>query len=386
VKKIAISATNPCHLYDLAKVLHARGALGAYFSGYPRWKLDPPPGFPLRAHSLRTLVTYGALRLPRRLRPAERRLFTWQDTGFDRAVSRDLVSGDGAMIHAMPGQALETFRAAKAAGMETCLNHASGPVRQQLRLVEAEYARVDLDASKLHRFDAAYFARESQEYALADWHCAASSVVRSQLEAEGVDPGRIWVVPYGADPARFHRPATSAAPRERRIIFAGQLTLRKGLRTLFDAFAEMAGDASTTLDCFGSIGTDIAADLAGVRNQHQIRLHGPVTQTRLAEEFRRASLLVLPSWEEAFGLVVPQALNCGLPCVVSDRVGAKDLIRHRQNGSVFPVGDATALAAEIDWWVNHPGAFNDTMHTWEEPAGQLLSYLTAQDLPSASPQ
>lgn len=386
MKKIAISATNPCHLYDLAKALHARGALSAYFSGYPRWKLAPPSNFPLRPHSFRTLVTYGALRLPRAVRPADRRLFTWQDAGFDRAVARDLAAADGAMIHAMPGQALETFRAAKAVGMETCLNHASGPVRQQLRLIEAEYARVGIEGRTLHRFDDAYFARERQEYALADWHCAASSLVRSQLEAEGVNPEKIWVVPYGADPAKFHRPIPAAAPRERRIIFAGQLTLRKGLRTLFDAFAEMGGDASTTLECFGPVGTDIAADLARVENQHQIRIHGPIAQTRLAEEFRRAAVLVLPSWEEAFGLVVPQALNCGLPCVVSERVGAKDLIRHRQNGSVFPVGDATALAGEIDWWVNHPGAFHDQMHTWEEPAGQLLSYLTAQDLPSASPQ
>ncbi len=373
--KIAISATNPCHLYDMAKALHRRGALGAYFSGYPRWKLSPPADFPLRPHSFRTLITYGVRRLPHAVRPADRHLFTWQDSGFDRAVARDLARTDGEVIHAMPGQALETFRAAKIAGVETCLNHASGPVRQQLRLVEAEYARVGIDAAKLHRFDEAYFAREREEYALADWHCVASSIVRAQLEAEGVDSARIWVVPYGADPGKFHRPSPSAGPREQRIVFAGQLTLRKGLRTLFDAFANLVKDTSATLECFGPLGSDIGADLGRLRDRRRVRIHGPVTQTRLADEFRRASMLVLPSWEEAFGLVVPQALNCGLPCLVSDRVGAKDIIRHRHNGSIFPAGDSDALAVEMRWWLEHGASFDDGLHTWEDPAERLLDRL-----------
>ena len=46
--KISISATNPCHLFAMAEELAARGALGAYYSGYPAWKLGAPPALPLR--------------------------------------------------------------------------------------------------------------------------------------------------------------------------------------------------------------------------------------------------------------------------------------------------------------------------------------------------
>jgi glycosyltransferase involved in cell wall biosynthesis len=81
---------------------------------------------------------------------------------------------------------------------------------------------------------------------------------------------------------------------------------------------------------------------------------------------------VLPSVEEGFGLVVPQALNCGCPCIVSDRVGARDYIRHRENGSVFPVGDAAALCAELLWWEQHPSRTHENF-TWTAGARTLIA-------------
>ncbi|MBV8585122.1 MAG: glycosyltransferase [Verrucomicrobia bacterium] len=56
---------------------------------------------------------------------------------------------------------------------------------------------------------------------------------------------------------------------------------------------------------------------------------------QLSEQMRQASVLVLPSLEEGFGLVVPQALACGAPCIVSESIGAKDLIEVRRNGSTL---------------------------------------------------
>jgi glycosyltransferase involved in cell wall biosynthesis len=78
--------------------------------------------------------------------------------------------------------------------------------------------------------------------------------------------------------------------------------------------------------------------------------------------------------------VVVQALNCGLPCIVSDRVGAGDLIAHRRNGSIFPAGDADALATEIAWWAEHPDAFQFRPHRWDEAARQLVGF-SAEAIP-----
>jgi hypothetical protein len=57
--RISIAATNPCHLYPLALELARADALGCYYSGYPAWKLDAPPAFPLRTSGRITASTHG---------------------------------------------------------------------------------------------------------------------------------------------------------------------------------------------------------------------------------------------------------------------------------------------------------------------------------------
>jgi len=369
--KISIAATNPCHLYPLARELAEAGALGCYYSGYPAWKLTNAGELPVRTHSLRTNIVYGLLKfVPERWRPGSRRLFRWQDHGFDRWVGAHLAECD--FIHAMPGQCLHTFRAARRLGIPTVLNHATGPVREWVRIMEPEYARVGLRLTDVCPYDGAYFAREDEEYALADWHCVASSVVREQLIGLGLDARRIWQVPYGADRRVFH-PEGAAAPKEFRIVFAGQVGLRKGLRTLLDALT-LAARPEWRMDFYGGVGGESQRDLDAYRGATALTFHGPVAPEALADAFRDGSVLVLPSLEEGFGLVVPQALNCGLPAIVSDRVGGKDFIQHRQNGSIFPVGDAAALAAELAWWAAHPARVAEEF-AWP-PAARLLMELS----------
>jgi glycosyltransferase involved in cell wall biosynthesis len=374
--QIAISATNPCHVYDLACALHAQNALGAFHSGYPRWKLKPPPGLPLRTHSWRTVITYAARRTPRRFRPADHTLFRWQDDGFDAAVARALRRTDGAFVHALPGQAWRTFESARLLGQKTVLNHASGPPRLQLEALAEEYARVGLPQGKFHGYNAAYREREDHEYQLSDFHCVASHIVRKQLISLGVPDEKIWVVPYGAERRRFCRPPAGAKRDPHRVVFAGQLTQRKGLRVLIEAAALVRQSIPITVGLYGPVLPDILPDLQRYASHTWLSWPGAVSQTELAEVFQKAAVLVLPSWEEAFGLVVPQALNCGLPCIVSDRVGAADVISNHLNGSVFPAGNAVALAEEIAWWIQNPPGMQIPELGWEIPAQQLIA-LTA---------
>jgi len=369
--KISISATNPCHLFAMARELHTLDALGTYYSGYPAWKLRADPALPVRTHSLRTNVVYGALKFfPEKLRPSSRSLFLWQDHGFDRWVGAHLAACD--FIHAMPGQALETFRAARRLGLQTVLNHATGPVREWVRIMRPEYARVGLRLEDAAPYDAAYFAREEEEYALTDWHCAASTIVRDQLITTGIARERIWVVPYGADEREFF-PATDA-PSDFRIVFAGQVGLRKGLKTFLDALA-LAGRETWRVDFYGAVLGEARPDLDAYQGRTPLEFHGPVSQAQLGDAFRRSSVLVLPSLEEGFGLVVPQALSCGVPCIVSDRTGARDLICPGENGAIIPTQNASALAAELAWWADRPHRLTETFR-WPEPARRLRALST----------
>lgn len=369
--KISISATNPCHLFPLAVELAKLDALGCYYSGYPRWKLPGSERLPIRAHSGRTNIVYGLLKyVPERYRPGSRSLFLWQDHGFDRWAGAHLAACD--FIHAMPGQCLHTFRAARRLGIRTVLNHATGPVRDWVRIMEPEYARVGLRLSEVCPYDDAYFAREEEEYALSDFHCAASAIVRDQLLARGIAKGRIWVVAYGAEQQIF-RPAetTPDAPQPFRIVFAGMVGLRKGLKTLLDALTLLDRD-DWQVEFYGAVLGEARTDLDSYRGRTSLKFHGAVSQAALADAFRAGSVLVLPSLEEGFGLVVPQALACGLPCIVSDRVGAKDLIRDGDNGSIFAVQNARQLADKLVWWSEHPRRVAEGF-AWADAARQLVA-------------
>ena len=246
-------------------------------------------------------------------------------------------------------------------GVRTVLNHATGPVHEWVRIMEPEYRRAGLRLAEVCPYDDAYFAREDREYALADFHCAASTVVRDQLLGLGIPPERIWLSGYGADADIFH-PRGRAAPGPFRIVFAGQVGLRKGIRDLLRAL-ELLHRPDWEMHFYGGVAPEAQADMAAYKGKTPLTFHGAVGQRELAEGFRQGSVLVLPSLEEGFGLVIPQALNCGLPCIVSDRVGGKDLIRHRENGSIFPCGDSNALAEELAWWWKQIGT------RWRRPTG-----------------
>jgi glycosyltransferase involved in cell wall biosynthesis len=76
-----------------------------------------------------------------------------------------------------------------------------------------------------------------------------------------------------------------------------------------------------------------------------IRFAGFLNQSQISRAYVASDALVLPSGGETWGLVVNEAMACGRPCIVSDRVGCgPDLVVPRETGSIFPLGDVEALA------------------------------------------
>jgi glycosyltransferase involved in cell wall biosynthesis len=241
--------------------------------------------------------------------------------------------------------------------------------------MEPEYGIAGLTLTDHSPYDRAYFEREEEEYALADYHCVASTVVREQLLALGISAHRIWLVPYGADPLTFTAARKPESDSTFRILFAGQVCLRKGIRTLFEALTKLSRP-DWRVDFYGARVREANTTILAYRGATPLCFHGPVRQEELAAAMRESTVLVLPSLEEGFGLVVPQAMNCGLPCIVSDRVGAKDLVRHRKNGSIFRVQDSDALATELQWWSSNRTR-TDESFDWTAPARRLIALTAA---------
>jgi glycosyltransferase involved in cell wall biosynthesis len=95
---------------------------------------------------------------------------------------------------------------------------------------------------------------------------------------------------------------------------------------------------------------------------------GFLNQSEMPNAYGATDCLVLPSDHgETWGLVVNEAMACGLPAIVSDRVGCHpDLIVPGETGAVFPCGDVEALAGLVRRFAADPDALRGMGHSAQE--------------------
>jgi glycosyltransferase involved in cell wall biosynthesis len=352
---VTILVTHPGrqHSHQAALALQKAGLLAGYWAGVPAleehgrlvprsiWRrLIPYAPVPLAPDRVRWAPWVPGLRratdrLPRRLAQeadlAACRLF-------DGWVAQGLRRSGATAVLACEISALSTFRAAKALGMTTLLDAPSIHWAAQDRL------HGTLDAPGLHR---RIVAVKEAEIALADHILTVSELARQTYLEAGIPADRVHAVPLGADLSLFRPEGTEEEPRDGFVfLFAGASIHRKGFDLLLDAFARIAAEVpDARLRVVGPHGD--AAHLLERHSGLPIEATGPTDQRGLAAEFRRADVLVLPSRNDSYAMVVTEALASGLPVIVSEMVGAKDLVRDGENGWIVPVGDAAPLAERM---------------------------------------
>ena len=182
---------------------------------------------------------------------------------------------------------------------------------------------------------------------------AAGSEARRYLVHYGLPADRIRIVPNTIDVAAFGRAADDARSRaaeirearglpERFVLFAGRLIEDKGILDLLQAQA-ILGDASLPLVVAGE--GRLESDVQAAEGVTHV---GFLQPDSLVELYALAEWTVVPSRREPWGVVVNEALACGSPVIVTDRVGAAaDLVVDGVNGRIVPASAPEALAAAL---------------------------------------
>src|SRR6202022_379212 len=141
-------------------------------------------------------------------------------------------------------------------------------------------------------------SRVLAEFEIADYFFVPSGYACEPFVAEGFPRERIFVVPYGVDLRHFH--VTPKEDARFRVLFVGQITIRKGIFDLLAAFAALKiTDAELVL--IGNIDPSIAHLLRPY--QHLFRHLPSVPKTELYRYYSNSSVMVLPSLADAFPLV-----------------------------------------------------------------------------------
>lgn len=193
------------------------------------------------------------------------------------------------------------------------------------------------------------FAANDEACAMADAVICASTFTRSSLAAAGsVAPAH--VVGYGVDLDVFTARSAAPAAKPLTVGFVGALSQRKGARYLLGALAALPkGAARLILYTRAAIDRDLIRGFASV----DVELRSGLSDTALAADIRRCDLVALPSIAEGFGLVILEAMACGVPVLCTTSTGGADFIRHRRNGLLIEPGSVAAIEQELAWALTH---------------------------------
>jgi glycosyltransferase involved in cell wall biosynthesis len=96
------------------------------------------------------------------------------------------------------------------------------------------------------------------------------------------------------------------------------------------------------------------ADAQRAPGGHGLVFHGSVGPDELRAAYRAASILILPTMCDGFGMVVSEALAHGLPVITTRNAGAADLVTDGASGYILPAGDVEGLARTLQWCLDHP--------------------------------
>lgn len=210
--------------------------------------------------------------------------------------------------------ALALLRHAKAAGWRTVLGQIDPGPREE-RIVQEEHRRYPHLSTSWRPATAEYWHQWRQEADLADTILVNSPWSRDCLAGEGIDATKIQVVPLVHESGGTV-PRAAAADNTLRVLFLGQINLRKGVGRLLDAMKMLEGHP-ISLTLVGSAEVDPSA----WRASPNIRWVGPVPRSSTAGFYDQADLFVLPTLSDGYALTQLEALSRGVPVLASKFCG-----------------------------------------------------------------
>lgn len=375
------------HLQEIADALDRRGPPAECLCGPAREHMSVSPSS--HHHELHMSGLATALRPLTRFSPAWSSLR--HSVAFDRCAAERLPPGDH--LIAFNGQALRQLAAARRAGL-TDIASSTGPgpgpgpgagagigvsvsvgpgaLRRPgpARIQRAAYESVSLLSANphlrrvVHQHEVAHrqypiegswatrlLRRNLREYELADRIYVASRYTWSSFAEEGYPEDRLALFPFLPDPRFRPEPPSGAPPGTARradtfdVVFTGRLCVAKGVPLLVDAVRRLPHPDLRLILVGGWSSRGMRRFLARARAADPRIEIGPGDPL---PRLRRAGVCAHPSYEDGFAYAPAEALACGVPVLISEDTGMKDLVEPGVNGLVLPTGDLTKLTEAID--------------------------------------
>ncbi|HEA47487.1 MAG TPA: glycosyltransferase family 1 protein [bacterium] len=275
------------------------------------------------------------------------------------------------IFHGWNSQCLSSLKEAKKRGIVTVVERSSSHILTQMELIKEEYKTYGI---KLKPELDVVIERCLKEYEVADYISVPSQFVYDSFLKRGFARKKLILIPLGVDIEKY-RPGKKK-DKVFRILFMGQISLRKGAQYLLRAFSELKLKNSELL-LVGGIGRDFKKIFKEYREK--IELKYIPWSNDLGDICRQSSVFVFPSIEEGSALVNYIAMACGLPVITAFNSGSP--VRDGEDGFLVPIRDVEALKEKILYFYKRPqeikamgiNARKEIEHyTWEKYGEKLI--------------
>jgi glycosyltransferase involved in cell wall biosynthesis len=338
--KVGLVTTSKFHVFDTARQLHKRGLLGRVVSGYPKRLTDreqlPPelitnfPWFTVPLMAMNRVVTDT---------PFQRELEWNAYQGVDRRAVTTL--RDCEVVLGMHCCSLSAGREVQREGGRYWVDRPVVHIAVQDRILREAH---DTAGVVYKPIDRRKIDKEVEEYQCSDRVIVPSKIVAQSMVSQGIPGEKIITLPLGADLKLFRSEGSKGEDFE--LLFAGNLAVQKGIYVLAQAIEDI-GDQSIRVTLAGPVLPEGSGAIKRLERACRLEILGKINQDALRRHMTRASVFVLPSVQDGFGVVVPQALACGTPCIVSSMAGSSEMLEHRKSGWIFTSRSSELLAEAI---------------------------------------
>jgi glycosyltransferase involved in cell wall biosynthesis len=256
------------------------------------------------------------------------------------------LAGQIDIIHTWPLGALETLKTAARLGIPTVLERPNAHTRFAMEVVQNECDRlgVTLPPGHEHAFDAEKLRKEEAEYKLATrLLCPSEFVVKTFLD-KGFSREQLVRHIYGYD-EKVYYPGTQPRDPKRGLtmLFVGVCAVRKGVHYALEAWLRSPASKDGTFLIAGEFLPAYQEKLAGMLAHPSVKVLGH--RNDVPELARKSDILVLPSIEEGFGLVITEAMGSG--CVPLASEACTEICDHMKTGLMHRIGDVEELERHI---------------------------------------
>lgn len=342
--KVSISVMTKFHAFRLAEGANRHGLLCRLYTSLPKFMLR---AYSIPGGKIRSLPVVAALIVfQRKFKVRISSLFI--SDLFDRMVARDLARhrpSERFIFHGWNGFCERSLIAAKARGGIGVVERSCPHEDFEAELIREE--KEHLLKRPVARHEEPIHRKMKREYDIADYIIVPSQYSLRSFIERGFSPAKVLVVPIANEKSTV--PGSSPKGKFTVLCVGGDF-YRKGMYYLLKAWEALAlPDAELIIKGYLPEEFDY---LRHIRNFTLIDRH--LSDAEVALLYQRASIFVLPSIDDGFGMVVPEAMAAGLPVIITENVGIADGIENGTEGYVVPIRDSKSLADKMRLFYEHP--------------------------------